>query len=45
MAADRKNNPTKYKIFTGVYTSDRVIANMWKKYQALPDAHKKAYFT
>ena len=35
----------KYKIFTGVYTSDRVIANMWKKYLALPEPNKKTYFT
>ena len=44
-ATDRKSNPMKYKVFTGVYTTDRVIGNAWKKYQALPDANKKAYFT
>ena len=44
-ATDRKSNPTKYKVFTGVYATDRVIANAWKKYQKLPDANKKAYFT
>ena len=43
--ADRKISPIKYKIFTGVHATDRVITNMWKKYQALPDANKKAYFT
>ena len=44
-AADRKINQMKYKVFTGVYTTDRVIGNAWKKYQALPDANKKTYFT
>ena len=44
-AADRKITPMKYKVFTGVYTTDRVIANAWKKYQALPDTNKKTYFT
>ena len=44
-AGDRKIYPIKYKVFTGVYTTDRVIANAWRKYQALPDANKKTYFT
>ena len=43
-AADRKISPIKYKVFTGVQVTDRVIGNMWKKYQALPDANKKTYF-
>ena len=41
-AGDRKISPIKYKVFTGVYTTDRVIGNAWKKYQTLPDANKKA---